>query len=337
MAAIGTLRPMLASLAGDLPTSLGWLYESKWDGFRAITIINGDGTATVYSRRGTNLTDAFPDIAAAAARLLPAGTVVDGEIVRWGTDGRLDFEALQRRNRGAGRSARDLARTEPCHLIVFDILHTAAEGNVTGRPLIERRQLVEQYLDGQDQAAVVVAGMQTDDLDTARMWLDALAAIGVEGIVAKRAQGTYRPGARGWSKIKNYTTTEVIIGGITGTAARPESLIVGRIHTADGQLHIAGRTTDLSPAAAEQIAELIVPAGDDHPWPEVLPPSWHDRESRPYVRVVPQLVAEIRVDVATSHSTDSDQAGQWRHRLRFLRLRPDQDIEDVPTDLELES
>lgn len=324
---------MLASLADDLPTGPGWLYEPKWDGFRCLAAVDEAGTAAVFSRRGTNLTDAFPDVAAAAAGVLPADTIVDGEIVRWAPDGRLDFEALQRRNRGAGRSARDLARTEPCHLIVFDVLHTP-DGDVTVRPLVERRRLVEKLLDGQDVASPVVLGMQTDDVDTARAWLDALASVGVEGIVAKRATGTYRPGTRGWSKIKNYATTEAIIGGVTGTLTRPESLIVGRIHRVDGQLHIAAKTTELPPAAASEVAAAITPAGDAHPWPVVLPPSWHDKDPRPYHRVEPTAVVEIRVDVATSHAVGA--AGQWRHRLRFIRLRPDIEAGDVPLDLDLE-
>lgn len=327
------LRPMLATMTDRLPTGPGWLFEPKWDGFRAIARVDRPGSASLYSRRGTNLGDAFPDVAAAAANALPAGTVVDGEIVRWAPDGRLDFEALQRRNRSAGRGARELARTEPCHLIIFDVLHTA-DGDLTGLPLVERRALLEQLLGGLDAGDPVVLGMQTDDADTAEVWLDGLAKVGVEGIVAKRAAGAYRPGARGWSKIKRYATTEVIIGGVTGPLDRPESLVVGRVHTEDGQLHVAGRTTDLSGEAAERIAAVITPT-DDHPWPDVLPPSWHDREPRPYHRVRPGVVAEIRVDVATSNGA-AGEVGHWRHRLRYLRLRPDLTPDDVPHDLDLE-
>ncbi|MFC7625246.1 ATP-dependent DNA ligase [Microlunatus sp. GCM10028923] len=329
------LRPMLATLTDRLPAGPGWLFEPKWDGFRTIARVDEPGSASLFSRRGTNLNDAFPDVAAAAARALPAGTVIDGEIVRWAVDGRLDFEALQRRNRSAGRGARELARTEPCHLIAFDLLRTP-DGDVTGRPLAERRALLESMLLAEpDPSDQVVLGMQTDELDTAEVWLEALAKVGVEGIVAKRAAGTYRPGARGWSKIKRYATTEVIIGGVTGPLDRPESLVVGRLHTSDGQLHLAGRTTDLSSSAAEQVAAVITPA-DDHPWPDVLPPSWHDREPRPYHRVQPDLVAEIRVDVATSNGA-AGETGHWRHRLRHLRLRPDLTVDDVPRDLDLEA
>ncbi|GAB3764670.1 ATP-dependent DNA ligase [Microlunatus parietis] len=326
---------MLATLTDRLPTGPGWLFEPKWDGFRAIASVDQPGSASLHSRRGTDLRDAFPEVAAAVARALPTGTVVDGEIVRWAPDGRLDFEALQRRNRSAGRGARELARTEPCHLIIFDLLR-AEEEDLTGRPLTERRALLERLLGEPDPGDQLVLGLQTDDVSTAEVWLDALAQVGVEGIIAKRAAGSYRPGARGWSKIKRYATTEVIIGGVTGSLDQPESLVVGRIHTTDGQLHVAGRTTELSPAAAGQIAAVITPVDDDHPWPEVLPPSWHDREPRPYHRVKPEVVAEIRVDVATSNGA-AGEVGHWRHRLRHLRLRPDLTAADVPTDLDLEA
>ncbi|HLT62700.1 MAG TPA: ATP-dependent DNA ligase, partial [Microlunatus sp.] len=262
------LRPMLAGLTDRLPVGRGWRYEPKWDGFRCLAAVDRSGRVILSSRRGTDLTLAFPDVAAAVANVLPAGTLVDGELVRWGADGRLDFEALQRRNRSAGRGARELARTEPCHLIVFDVLATAEHGDTTGRPLTERRELLERLLaDAESTEPAVVLGMQTDDVEVAEMWLEALGKVGVEGIVAKRPTGHYRPGARGWSKIKNYATTDVIIGGVTGPIERPESLVVGRIHRDDGRLHLAGRTTDLNPAAAEQVARMIEVAGAEHPWP----------------------------------------------------------------------
>ena len=336
MVGLGQLQPMLATLVDQLPAGAGWLYEPKWDGFRCLAVIDAAGQATLLSRRGTDLGPAFPDVVAAAARVLPPGTVVDGEIVRWTADGRLDFEALQRRNRGAGRSARELARSEPCHLIAFDLLATADQVT-TGLPLTRRRALLEELLEAADgEAGAVVIGMQTDDYDTATVWLDALAQVGVEGIVAKRASGVYRPGVRGWSKVKRYASTEVIIGGVTGTLSHPESLVVGRIHRSDGLLHVAGRTTDLSAAAEAEVAAVITAAGDDHPWPAELPPTWHDKEPRPYQRVRPEVIAEIRVDVATSHGTGGE-AENWRHRLRFIRLRAELQPDDVPTDLDLEA
>lgn len=326
-----TVTPMLATMVDELPSGPGWLYEPKVDGFRCIANIDTDGRPTLRSRRGTNLNDAFPEIVAAVARQLPADSIVDGEIVRWGSTGRLDFEALQRRNR-SNKGARELARSEPCHFIVFDLLRDHGT-DLLGSPLADRRRILEELLSGQSPTNVIL-GMQTNDLAVARQWSEQLAAVGIEGIVAKRANQPYQPGSRSWSKIKHYATTEAVIGGVTGSLERPQALVLGRIHRSDGQLHIVGRTTELKPAAAEQVAAAVTPAADDHPWPERLPPSWHDRTERDYHRVQPEVVAEIRVDVATANG--DDQPNHWRHQLRFLRLRTDLATSDIPTNLDLE-
>ena len=321
--------PMLAKQADLLPASAGWRFEPKWDGYRAIVRIDTSGRVRVLSRRGTDLTGAFPEIAAAAEGV-PAGTIVDGEIIRWSTGGRLDFEALQRRNRAGVQGARKLARTEPCHLVVFDVLR-ALGTDLTRVPLAQRRQVLEELIPDEGAGSSLVLGMQTDDVDVARAWAQEFAVIGVEGIVAKRADQAYLAGVRGWLKIKSYTTTEVIVGGVTGSLEHPESLILGRIRSADGQLRIAGRSTDLHEAESAAIAAVIEAAGDDHPWPAQLPPSWHDREARDYIRLVPAVVAEVRVDVATSAA--GGPSDHWRHRLRYLRIRSDLTPSDVPKDL----
>lgn len=322
------ITPMLAKHADVLPASPGWRFEPKWDGYRAVVVVDGDGHAAVLSRRGTDLTSAFPEVAAAAEERLTAGTIVDGEIIRWSSSGRLDFEALQRRNRAGVRGARQLGQTQPCHLVVFDVLQ-ALGTDLTRMMLTQRRQVLEELLPEGEPGGLLVLGMQTDDAELARAWADQLGAIGVEGIVAKRADQAYLHGIRGWLKIKTYTTTEAIVGGVTGSPHHPESLILGRIRSLDGQLRIAGRSTELDAAESAAIAAIITEAGESHPWPAQLPPSWHEREARGYVRVVPAVVAEVRVDVATAGGPSD----HWRHRLRYLRIRPDLGPGDVPIDL----
>lgn len=117
---------------------------------------------------------------------------------------------------------------------------------------------------------------------------------------------------------------------MTGSLAHPESLILGRIRSGDGQLRIAGRSTELHAVESAAVAAVIAGAGEGHPWPAQLPPSWHEREARDYIRVVPAVVAEVRVDVATAAGGSSD---HWRHRPRYLRIRTDLKPGDVPTDL----
>jgi ATP-dependent DNA ligase len=96
----------------------------KWDGFRYVAVIDDDRGVQLTSRRLKRLNEAFPEIVEAVFEHLPARTVVDGEIVRWSEEGRLDFGALQRRN-AAGRRAGDLAQTAPCHYVVSTSLKRA--------------------------------------------------------------------------------------------------------------------------------------------------------------------------------------------------------------------
>jgi ATP-dependent DNA ligase len=133
--------------------------------------------------------------------------------------GRLDFAALQRRNT-AGRRAADLARAEPCHYIVFDLLEAGGQ-DLRPEPLTRRRQMLEQVFADVPPAATLALSMATDQVEQARTWLATLPAAGVEGVMIKPAGQPYLPGRRGWAKLKHHSTTGAIVGGVTGTFARP--------------------------------------------------------------------------------------------------------------------
>jgi ATP-dependent DNA ligase len=328
----GVVEPMLARVVEQLPRGPAgrYLYEPKWDGFRAIAFVDDDGGMQLRSRRGSHFNQAFPEVAQAVQEYLPPDTVVDGEIVRWTPEGRLDFAAVQRRNI-AGRRSAELARTEPCHYIVFDVLEARGQ-DLRPAPLIVRRQALEELFASVPPAATLTLSMLTTDADEACRWFRTLIVAGVEGIMIKPAGDPYRPGTRGWMKYKHRTTTEAIVGGVTGTLARPVTLVLGR-YTADEQLRVVGRSTPLRPPVAQQIAPLLIPAGPEHPWPDRLPSGWvglyGKHEAVDYIRVRPDLVVEIEVDVATEH-------GRWRHPVRVLGPRPDLTPADVPLDLNLD-
>ncbi|GAB3422034.1 ATP-dependent DNA ligase [Flindersiella endophytica] len=322
---------MLAKSVDQIPAptagSEGFRYEPKWDGYRAVAICGEGGQIELYSRNDKPLDQVFPEIVGALFAELPRSTVLDGEIVRWNNN-RLDFECLQRRFRNRGR-ARQLAASEPAHFICFDVLETAGTDQ-RSRPLSDRRLVLEGLFRGIPSASPLQLGMQTASYDTALAWNRDLAAVGVEGIVAKPAASTYQAGQRGaWLKVKRFVTTEAIVGGYTGDADRPLELLLGRYNSTTGDLDIAGRSSAIDNHLATQLAPLLQPAGTDHPWPEELPQHWMtDREPAPYTRVEPTLVVEIRADPATG-------AGKWRHKQRVFRLR-DVDPAEVPLDLDIE-
>ncbi|GAA2159662.1 ATP-dependent DNA ligase [Actinomadura napierensis] len=331
----GPVVPMAATAIDHIPDESacpgGCRYEPKWDGFRALAIVNEDGGVRLWSRRLKPFNDAFPEVVLAVFDVLPPGTVVDGEIVRWGRDGRLDFAALQRRH-VAGRRRRDLALAEPCHYVVFDVLE-AGGTDYRPRPLAERREALERLLADVPDASLVVLCPQMRDAGEARLWFEILPAQGIEGLVVKAATGRYREGKRGWWKVKHRTTTEAVIGGVTGSIDAPQTLILGR-YEQSGRLRVVARSAPLTPATAQAVAALLRPAGDEHPWPAELPAGWAGgmpgaEKPTPYVRVVPDLVAEISVDAATEH-------GRWRHSVRYLRIRAELRPTDVPKGLDLE-
>jgi ATP-dependent DNA ligase len=321
---------MLAAAVDHLPAPQecrgGCRYEPKWDGFRAIAMVDEHRGVRLFSRRLKRLNGAFPEVVMAVFETLPDQTVVDGEIVRWSTEGRLDFGALQRRN-VAGKRVRDLARAEPCHFVLFDVLE-ARGTDVRPRPLCERRELLEDLLGSVPATSLIVVSLHTADVQEARQWLEVLPAQGIEGLLVKAAAEPYAAGQRRWLKLKHRDTTEAIIGGVTGSLEHPEVLILGRRDPDDGRLRVVGRTTPVPAAAHAELAAALTPAGDDHPWPPELPAGWAGGlyGSRPptrYIRVVPDTVAEVSIDVAVDKRA-------WRHPARYVRLRPDMAPEDVP-------
>ncbi|MGW3353292.1 ATP-dependent DNA ligase [Nonomuraea rubra] len=317
------IEPMLARSVDALPPGCDgpWCYEPKLDGFRALAIINSDRGVQLQSRRGARLNEVFPEVMWAVFDHLPAGTMLDGEIVRWNTAGRLDFSALHRRNVAGRRRATSLATSEPCHYAVFDLLRLRGR-DVTALPLTERRILLEELFEHIPAAGVLALGMQTTSQAQARVWFDTLHMVGVEGLVIKPARSRYDPGARAWLKYKYKTSSECVVGGYVGRASRPSGLLLGRYDTT-GRLRVVGRTTQLPAAAAAELVPLLAPPRGEHPWPATLPPGWAgspygQRDPITYHQVQPDLVVEVLADTAKDK-------GRHRHPVRYLRPRTDLD------------
>jgi ATP-dependent DNA ligase len=319
--------PMLAAPADTLPTGPGWVYEPKWDGWRALAFCE-PGRVYLQSRTGKALLAYFPDVARVIADTVPVGAVLDGELLVWDPDReRTSFALLQRRI-GAGGVLR-LAARYPAQYVAFDLLHDGEGQDLTGLPLAERRAHLTDLLAG--APARLILCPQTTELTLAQDWMTAGATVGIEGVVAKRLDAPYQPGRRGWRKVKSRRTVEAIIGGVTGTLDQPHTLLIGRFD-ANGRLRYAGRTHPLTPHQRPDIARALRPAGRqrrgavDHPWPQPLPPAWTGQlgPTQPlrYLQVQPTAVVEIEVDTAYEHQ-------RWRHLVRYLRLRPDLSVYDV--------
>ena len=305
---------MLACAAERLPEGRalrgGVVYEPKWDGYRALVFVTKTAVR-IQSRRGADLTGAFPDIAAAAHRQLPAGIVLDGELVVWGRDG-LDFGALHQRMTATKIRAAELAVAAPATLMVFDVL-AVDDLDVRPRPLAGRRMLLEALM--ADVRPPLQLTPQTADLATAHQWLKdyALAPVGVEGVVAKGRGDAYLADHRGWVKVKIRDTADALVGAVVGPLEHPRRLVLGRF--VDGDLRIVGFTGDLRPAQQDEVAAVLVRAAE-HPWPTELSLVWGSRERTPIVRVEPLVTVEVLADLAVD-------GGRWRHATRFLRTRPD--------------
>ena len=160
----------------------------------------------------------------------------------------------------------------------------------------------------------------------AKQWMIDYRPAGIEGLVIKGAGTRYEPNLRRWIKVKSRASTELILGAVIGPISRPESVVGGLFR--DGMLVIAGRSVALNPAQAKALADVLTPAGPDHPWPDSIVASRFGghRERVVLTKVEPSVVIEVAADTAL-------QAGVFRHPLRYLRYRPDmlpEELSELP-------
>ncbi|MFE5724964.1 ATP-dependent DNA ligase [Streptomyces erythrochromogenes] len=322
------VEPMLAQAVESVPGPgvLGELaFEQKFDGYRALLFTpTTAGKLVLQTRRGRQIQDRFPDLVAAVGQL-PDGLVLDGELLTWDTaTGRLSFEGLQRRTAARGPTARELAAALPAYFIAFDVLQQD-DTELLHHPYRQRRLRLEALFTARRLTAPWTLCPMTTDLLKAEQWLESWTQIpGLEGLVVKAMNQPYRPGHRGWYKLRRRDTTEAIIGAITGTLIRPQLLLLGR-RDSHGILHPTGRTAPLRPEAARLVAENLTAADPTHPWSGMrFASTWGSRDTLDVTLVHPERVAEISADTAI------DRGGVHRHPVRFKRLRLDITAEEVP-------
>ena len=288
--------PMLATMGA--PKDIrgdDWIFEAKWDGYRIISAVHEDNDGTkrveLRSRNGKDLTGTFPELAE-LAELAPVGTVLDGEVVALNSSNRPDFGLLQRRGRlTKKREIERAAGKIPVHYMLFDVLHTVERGDVTDLPYTQRRELLMELVESGKQVQV------PDDLgENLNHAMEVSEELKLEGIMAKRAGGKYRPGKRSdaWIKIKHENHADVtVIGWRQGKGGRAKtfgSLLLG-ITDDDGNLTYAGRVgTGFSDAELTelraQLDKLVrkTPPVDDVPAEDAGDATW----------VTPKLQAEVK-------------------------------------------
>src|SRR5689334_21196379 len=249
---------MLAKPSNDLPDGDGWLYEPKWDGFRAIVFRDGDETY-IQSRDLKPLNRYFPELEAPIKASLPRRAILDGEVVIAG-DGGLQFEALLLRIHPAESRVRMLAEQSPASFVAWDLL-ALDDRDLRGTPQGERRALLEKELGGNLDPAVHLTPA-THDRDLAADWFDRFEGAGLDGVIAKRLDGTYQPGKRAMLKIKHQRTADCAVAGFrwhkNGPGTHIGSLLLGLYDDA-GKLHHVGITSSFSWDRREALAEELAP------------------------------------------------------------------------------
>jgi ATP-dependent DNA ligase len=332
------IEPMLAKLASELPAGDGWLFEPKWDGFRAIVFRDGD-RVYLQSRDLRPLDRYFPELAAPLRAALPERAVVDGEIVIATRQG-LDFDALQLRLHPAVSRVAKLAAETPSSFVAFDLL---AEGDydLRLRPQAERRVALE--------TAFWRAGGQVHltpcsrDRAVAQDWFHRFEGAGLDGVVAKHESTVYQPGKRVMIKVKHTRTADCAVAGFrwhkTGPGALVGSLLLG-LFDAEGALHHVGVTSSFTAVARRQLATELAPlrtkALEGHPWRDwaaavessTRMPGGTSRWSQGKDLSWEPLRVERVCEVAYDHL----QGDRFRHGTTFLRWRPDRQPADCRYD-----
>jgi ATP-dependent DNA ligase len=323
------IEPMLAKLATELPPAGDMLFEPKWDGFRAI-VFRGGGDVFIQSRDLRPLDRYFPELHDALIERLPDGCVVDGEIVI-ATPRGLDFDALQMRLHPAASRVAKLAKETPSAFVAFDALAVDGE-DLRQRPQAERRARLERLI-AKATPPVHLTPM-TRDRAQAVQWLERFEGAGLDGVVAKPANGIYQPGKRAMIKVKHERTADCVVAGFrwhkAGKNELVGSLLLG-LYDEKAQLHHVGVTSSFTMARRKELAAELEPfrkgALNDHPWKEWanageadarMPGAqsrWSAGKDLSWEPVRIARVCEVKYD----HM----QGDRFRHAAVFLRWRPD--------------
>jgi len=338
------IEPMLAKLSTGIPEGDAWMFEPKWDGFRAVVFKSGS-EVYIQSRDLKPLGRYFPELEVTLREALPDRCVLDGEVVI-AHDGKLDFEAMLLRIHPAASRVKLLAQEHPSSYVAWDLLALGDE-DLRARPQSERRARLEAALAGVKPPVHVTP--MTRDRAVAQDWFTRFEGAGLDGVMAKADSLAYTAGKRAMLKIKHARTADCVIGGFrwykNGRDKLVGSLLLG-LYDDQGVLHHVGITSAFKQEVRAQLVELLAPwregGRENHPWRE-----WADfQEVEPEMEpggLAPTGGKEQRLPGATSRwnrgkdlswepiriglvcevGYDHLQGTRFRHASHFKRWRPD--------------
>jgi ATP-dependent DNA ligase len=327
------ILPMLSKRIGELPAGRTWIFEPKWDGFRALVFRDGD-EILIQSRDGKSLNRYFPELLEPLRAQLPARCVLDGEIVV-AKNGGLDFDALQLRIHPAASRVRLLSEEIPASIVFFDLL-CEDDRDLRREPLQRRRQELESLL--ASAAPPIHLTPATCDLTVASDWFSRFEGAGLDGVMAKPILGAYQPDKRVMFKVKHERDCDCVVAGFRWHRGDERtavgSLLLGLFDPAGVLQHVgvcASFTQDRRRKLVEYLAPYRRDALANHPWKlsaenavaageagHRLPGGqrrWSQGKDLSWEPLRPELV----VEVVYEHM----QGARFRHMAQFRRWRPD--------------
>jgi ATP-dependent DNA ligase len=327
------ILPMLAKRVDDLPAGGIWIFEPKWDGFRALVFRDGD-EIDIQSRDEKPLHRYFPELVETLRSQLPARCVLDGEIVI-ATHGGLDFEALQLRLHPAASRVKLLSKQIPASIVFFDLL-SEGDRDWRSQPFQERRLELEALL--ASAAPPVHLTPATRERSVASDWFRRFEGAGLDGVMAKPILGTYESNKRVMLKVKHERDCDCVVAGFRwykkGERTAVGSLLLG-LFDDSGALQHVGVCASFSDAQRRELVEFLAPYRQDalanHPWQrwaEGVPenaeaghrvPGGQSRWSQGKDLSWEPLRPELVVEVAYEHM----QGTRFRHMAHFRRWRTD--------------
>jgi ATP-dependent DNA ligase len=327
--------PMLAKRVADLPKGDDWIFEPKWDGFRALVFRDGD-EVLIQSRDEKPLNRYFPELVDPIRAQLPYRCVLDGELVVAGGNG-LDFEALQLRIHPAESRVKLLAKEIPTSIVFFDLL-AEGERDLRGARFDERRAELESAL--ANTAAPLHLTPATSDRKIAADWFRRFEGAGLDGVMAKLSSGRYEPNKRVMLKVKHERECDCVVAGFRwhkrGERTQIGSLLLGLYDDA-GELQHVGVSASFTDEKRRDLVDFLAPyrqnALDGHPWKawashddaagQRMPGGmsrWSQGKDLSWEPLRPELVVEV--------AYDHMQGSRFRHTAQFRRWRTDKKPRD---------